>query len=308
MPEVHLTATRRFGILGAGGLFGATTLICLVSLAFLPTRSAALALFSLGTGFGFLGGKNASRGHLQRGTDTGVITSLGRGLAVTLILFFMGAVVLERLRLPPISGVEAAFHDYGVRGYGSSIVCADVANTVRPNGTLTLYTAFVPDMPLCREPLLNAIHRGVTVRVLVLHPDSEIVRIHADESGVTSLEYRSDVISSLRLLQTVARELQPQQATRLEVRTYDRLPSMPIYIVDNPGRTGDVLYEGLFLARASLELPTMQFARVNGGFFEQLETYVEREWRKARPVNLMAVDLDACQQRLQCPKLTGVLQ
>lgn len=60
-PEAHMTTTRHSGFLWAGALFGATALICVVLLSFVPASNsdpdrialidfAALALFSLGTG------------------------------------------------------------------------------------------------------------------------------------------------------------------------------------------------------------------------------------------------------------------
>jgi hypothetical protein len=289
-------------------------MICLVLLVFLPpartdvANYAAIALFSLGAGLssGFLGGGAAVQASSPGKAIFGLALSATGGVAVTIGLFMLGPTIFEGLRakvdpkllVTEIANRLAPSGAYGLRKYIPPVEYSELVGLAQPGATVTLHDTLIPDIANSLPRIESLIRDGVTFKIMIAHPDSAVAQMRAAEIGPEwdyDDAFRPGIIAYFHHLRSIAKQLPESLKDRLQVRVYDTLPCMPIYIIDNPGTDNDALFHGFFLCKASVEAPHVEFSNVDGSLYETFSTYVSEKWSSATPV-----DLSRCERLTDC--------
>ncbi|MFF8270612.1 hypothetical protein ACF059_24990 [Streptomyces sp. NPDC016562] len=114
---------------------------------------------------------------------------------------------------------------------------------------------WIPNLSRLRGELLDAItQRRVEVRILLLHPKSPVAGLRDEALRTGRPAGAVDVDASLRILQSVHRELPPELRDRLMVRVYNSLPSIAVYKADERYLVSSFLHGQLAIESTQIEI------------------------------------------------------
>ncbi|MBI5214428.1 MAG: hypothetical protein HY960_01605 [Ignavibacteriae bacterium] len=172
---------------------------------------------------------------------------------------------------------------YGLKAMGPPLDFNKIFNDMEPGGTLLILDTVIPDIHKTFPSMRSAFDRGVKIKILVSHPDATITKLRAEEIGPEwdyNKSFRPAIYGYISHFQAIVAEDKKKRTELLEIRYYEDLPGMPMYILDNPGDNNDYLHHGYFLSSASVELPDVEFTRTNTGVFIAFLEYFNEKWER----------------------------
>lgn len=102
---------------------------------------------------------------------------------------------------------------------------------------VTILNTWIPNLHRLGEPLVNAINRGATVRILLLYPNSGVAQLR-DEALRTLRDpafednVKDGVERCLDTLKSALERVDKRREAFLEVKVYNSLPSISVYRAD----------------------------------------------------------------------------
>jgi len=136
-----------------------------------------------------------------------------------------------------------------------------------------------------RELLREKVLSGITVKLLVIDPDSEIVDIITRQIGGNAT-FKNEIKTSLLLLQKLQGEIEeedPSTKGRLQVHTYKTIPSHSFIAVDVEESGGFIIADiGPYLGRNHAR-PSLMLVKKKGGLYEHYRDLDRALWAESVP-------------------------
>ena len=136
-----------------------------------------------------------------------------------------------------------------------------------------------------RELLKEKALSGITVKLLVIDPDSEIVEIITRQIGGKAT-FRDEIKTSLLLLQKLQDEIEetdPSAKGKLLVHTYKTIPSHSFISVDEGHSNGFMIADiGPYLGR-NHPRPSMMLVKKKNGLYEYYVELNRTFWEESQP-------------------------
>jgi hypothetical protein len=136
-----------------------------------------------------------------------------------------------------------------------------------------------------RELLREKVLSGITVKLLVIDPDSEIVNIITRQIGGNAT-FRNEIKTSLLLLQKLQGEIEeddPSAKGKLQVHTYKTIPSHSFIAVDVEESGGFIIADiGPYLGRNHAR-PSLMLVKKKGGLYEHYRDLDRALWAESIP-------------------------
>lgn len=104
---------------------------------------------------------------------------------------------------------------------------------------VTILNTWIPGIDILADSLADAIDRGASVSILLLHPDSHIAQLRSEAlQGANRARFRQNMVRPgiehcLDVLAAVSQMVDDDRRRHLRVRLYDTLPSISLYGVDD---------------------------------------------------------------------------
>jgi hypothetical protein len=157
----------------------------------------------------------------------------------------------------------------------------DVKREIFIGGT-SLLSISTGSRELLREKALN----GITVKLLVIDPDSEIVEIITRQIGGKAT-FRNEIKTSLLLLQKLQEEIEetdPSAKGKFLVHTYKTIPSHSFISVDEGSSSGFMIADiGPYLGR-SHPRPSMMLVKKKNGLYDYYVELNRTFWEESKPL------------------------
>lgn len=139
-----------------------------------------------------------------------------------------------------------------------------------------------------RELLKEKLRAGVTVKLLLMNPDSPVVELITRQGGGKPT-FLNEIKTSLLLLQKIQHELDDEIASptagKLIVHTYNIIPSHSFISLDPGGRSGMIIADiGPYLGR-STPRPSMVVVNKKDGMYEYWQEMNDLMWEASEPVD-----------------------
>lgn len=158
----------------------------------------------------------------------------------------------------------------------------DVKREIFIGGT-SLLSISTGSRELLREKALN----GITVKLLVIDPDSEIVEIITRQIGGKAT-FRNEIKTSLLLLQKLQEEIEeadPSAKAKLLVHTYKTIPSHSFISVDERSSSGFMIADiGPYLGR-NHQRPSMMLIKKKNGLYDYYAELNRTFWEESKPLS-----------------------
>jgi hypothetical protein len=125
---------------------------------------------------------------------------------------------------------------------------------------IVIQNTWIPGLDILADALIDALARGASVSVLMLHPDSEIARLRSHAlQGSTAEGFRQDRVGPgvrhcLDVLAAVSRMVDDDDRSGLQVRLYDSLPSISVYRMDDRAFVSFFLHRQLVVRSVQIEV------------------------------------------------------
>jgi hypothetical protein len=104
---------------------------------------------------------------------------------------------------------------------------------------VTILNTWIPGIDILADSLADAIERGVSVSILLLHPDSNIAQLRSEAlQAANRARFRQNMVRPgiehcLDVLAAVSQMVDEDHRRHLRVRLYDTLPSISLYGIDD---------------------------------------------------------------------------
>lgn len=230
------------------------------------------------------------------GTPRIILQSVGGFLIGTVVVsyayeFFLGEEsenrtvskldeVLERR----INDIFPAAAKHGFNGFSIGAPKAQFDDLAAGDELLWLDT-YSPDFLVFAEAVRASIARGARVRMLAVAPDSEAAAHRASEikrSGFGTSEFKAGAQAFLECFSEIERQSSGQLG-ELEVRTYTKLPSIPMYLKARGAETVAGV-TGYFLGEPSFDSVHIRWQPAPHGMLSDFRSYFEAKWEASDPV------------------------
>ena len=147
------------------------------------------------------------------------------------------------------------------------------------NSELLWLDTYSPDLPLFGGRLRKAVEAGARVRMLVIDPEATTTRMRAEEivePGYDPSKFCGEARAFLAYLEDAAEDLAGASGS-LEIRCYDNLPCMPMYLHLKDGKpvSGTT---GFFLADPSFDQAHLSWTPATAGMLTGFVSYFEHKW------------------------------
>jgi len=191
--------------------------------------------------------------------------------------------VIEEKLIDPFGDYLGNYEKYGLKSIHPPIDFNIIFNQVEKGGEIKLFDTFIPEIHNTFPSLKAALARNVEIKILVAHPEAQITKFRAEEIGPEWDYYKSfrpAIYGYISHIEAIVAENYSDWSKLVEVRYYEDLTSVPLYIVDNPGDNNDKCYQGYFLANASVELPCMEYIKTKTGLYNAFLQYFDEKWER----------------------------
>ena len=152
-----------------------------------------------------------------------------------------------------------------------------------------------------RELLREKVLSGITVKLLVINPDSEIVDIITRQVGGKAT-FKNEIKTSLLLLQKLQDEIaevDPSAKGRLLVHTYKTIPSHSFIATDVNESGGFIIADiGPYLGRNHAR-PSLMLVKKKGGLYEHYRDLDRSLWEESKPYSPEAESSPGVKTRTQ---------
>ena len=127
-------------------------------------------------------------------------------------------------------------------------------------GEVTILNTWIPGIDILADALVDALERGTTVSILLLHPRSHIAQLRSHAlQGSCRGRFRQEIVRPaiehcLDVLAAVSEMIDDSHRGRLRVRLYDTLPSFSLYGVDQRAFVSFFMHGQLAVTSPQIEL------------------------------------------------------
>jgi hypothetical protein len=125
---------------------------------------------------------------------------------------------------------------------------------------IVIQNTWIPGLDILADGLVDALARGTSVSILMLHPESQIaqLRSHALYDG-TAEGFRQDRVGPgvrhcLDVLAAIGSMVEPAQRGNLRVRLYNSMPSISVYRMDDRAFISFFLHGQLVVRSVQIEV------------------------------------------------------
>jgi hypothetical protein len=184
--------------------------------------------------------------------------------------------------------VKLRIPDAGLGGFLGVIPKMDfegVFEKLEPEDELLWLDTYCPSLRSSEDAMFDAVDRGARIQMLAIDPSAPSCAARAEEiqeAGFTETMFRNEATQGLAHIRGYAGE-RPIVTPRgiLEVRLYDGLPCIPMYVALRDGRP-QVGYSSFFLTRATFHEPHIVWGpETPNGFLERFVEYFRHRWSLA---------------------------
>ncbi len=137
-----------------------------------------------------------------------------------------------------------------------------------------------------RELLREKVLGGITVKLLLMDPDSDVVEMITRQGGGKPT-FLNEIKTSLMLLQKLQEEIEfsnPGTKGRFLIHTYDAIPSHSFISLDANDAGGIIIADiGAYLGR-SHQRPSMMVTRKKNGLFEHWQGLNDSMWAESKVI------------------------
>jgi hypothetical protein len=187
---------------------------------------------------------------------------------------------LDQILAQRVDDIFPGAAHYGFKGFATEVPrnCFD---GLEDGDELLWLDTYSPDLMLFVPQLRAAINRGASVRMLVISPDSPTAKMRATEiadAGYDITRFTDATRDFLGVLENAGRDFSAAPG-RLEMRCYEDLPCVPMYLRLHKGRTIAGV-TGYFLAEPSFNAVHIRWSEAPGGMLEGFRHYFERKWNQ----------------------------
>lgn len=224
------------------------------------------------------------------GTPQIILQSVGGFLIGTVVVsyayeFFLGeesenrtVAKLDEVLERRIDEIFPAAAKHGFSGFSVGAPKAQFDDLGAGDELLWLDT-YSPDFLVFAEATRAAISRGARIRMLAVDPKSEAAEIRAEEikrAGFGTKEFRAGAQAFLECFAEIQQQT-VEEPGGLELRTYIRLPSLPMYLRARDGQTVTGV-TGYFLGEPSFDSVHIRWQPAPHGMLSDFRAYFEAKW------------------------------
>ena len=156
-------------------------------------------------------------------------------------------------------------------------------DNLEPGDELLWFDTYCPDQPNYLAQLRYAARRGASVKLLAVKPDSLVARLRAKEinpcRGFSVKRFQDEARGNLETLRDALAAEEAAVRERVQVRLYDDLPCVPMYIHVRSGRPHAAI-QSFFLRDPSFDRPHLEWSGASGGTLYDLYDYFVAKWAK----------------------------
>ncbi len=182
-----------------------------------------------------------------------------------------------------INAFMPSFERWGFQGFEQDLDFKEIFEKLHAGDELLWLDTYAPSRSIMVNHLTAALARGAKIRMLAISPDSYTARCRAREirqPGFTEQTFLDDLGSFINALC-----VELEQGRELELRLYDDLPCVPMYIHIRRGVPirGFTSY---FLSHASENFAHAKWGFTDDGMLNHFSEYFESKWVNAKPRDL----------------------
>lgn len=153
-----------------------------------------------------------------------------------------------------------------------------IFDEAKQGGEIKILDTYIPTFDNYRPAMERALRRKYKMKFLIMDKDHGYAKARADEIRFSESKFKGGIQSYLESIATTATENRAENL--VEVRLYDNLPGIPLYIIKNQKQTK--LYFSLFLGKASINLPHFEVVKTEGAeeTFNMFDDYFHKKWKR----------------------------
>ncbi len=138
-----------------------------------------------------------------------------------------------------------------------------------------------------RELLKEKVRQGISVKLLLMDPDSPVVELITKQGGGKAT-FLNEIKTSLLLLQKLQDEIESEGGAsvknKLQVHTYEKIPSHSFISIDSGDPSGFMIADiGPYLGR-SMPRPSMMVVNKKNGLYGYWQEMNDLMWEESKPV------------------------
>lgn len=153
-----------------------------------------------------------------------------------------------------------------------------IFNDVEDGGVLKILDTYIPRVLEFLDSLESALNRDVTIKILVINPDSDVAKFRAEEIK-TKCPYPIFKEEIKFYVKRIISKIPREKVKNLQLRYYSDLPCVPMYILKNT-RKPSKLYYSFFLSEASAFCPHFEIIEKPDGLLPAFEKYFDEKWER----------------------------
>ena len=174
------------------------------------------------------------------------------------------------------SGVEKVYENQGKLLADYASIVGQTKVRVDVFGATLISFLWNPDFENCTS---NALRRGVNFRVLILDPTSDAVKSLLRQEQRTDESFARELKSSIERWQELESKVRSLQGGRMEIRTFDGVPSSFLMITD------DRLFFAPYLHSVSIvAAPCFEVKARAGIIYQTYRDYFEKMWMQSSTI------------------------
>lgn len=180
-----------------------------------------------------------------------------------------------------INAFMPSFEKWGFQGFEDALEYKVIFEKLLDGDELLWLDTYAPSRIEVVSLISTALENGANIKMLAIAPESNTAKLRAreiEQLGFTEQAFSTDLSSFIDQLRQVESE-----AGSLEVRLYDDLPCVPMYI----HRRGGVPIRGFtsyFLSHASENFAHARWGFGDDGMLKYFAEYFDRKWTHAKPI------------------------
>lgn len=167
--------------------------------------------------------------------------------------------------------------DHGLSGTEHPFDAINEIRDLKKNDTVYIMDTRIADTNI-QTSLRNALEAGVSLKILVMHPDSEQAKYRfLDLDDSTSFDrYQRSLVNQKTDLDQLASE----DKIDLEVNYTKEWITCPIFIAYSGSH--EFAYTGYYLNNRAMEFPNVYWKSGKAGFLDKLKIYFDIKWNRAK--------------------------
>lgn len=169
---------------------------------------------------------------------------------------------------------EQSCPEHGIAGVHPHLDYHRLVEHIAEASEVTILNTWIPGIDILADALADALERGTTVSILLLHPQSRIAQLRSHGlQGPGRGRFRQEIVRPaiehcLDVLAAVSQMIDDSHRSRLRVRLYDTLPSISLYGVDQHAFVSFFMHGQLAVRSVQIELLGQQSLLARSAYAE----------------------------------------